>query len=86
MVTVYGCYDNRVDYLYRHFIQAHKAVSEGVNLAGYFVWSLMDNFEWAEGYTKRFGIVYVDYKTQKRIIKKSGRWYSEVIKNNGFRP
>jgi beta-glucosidase len=44
----------------------------------------MDNFEWAEGYAKRFGITYVDYKTQKRIIKKSGHWYKEVIKNNGF--
>ncbi|MGE5583415.1 MAG: GH1 family beta-glucosidase [Bacillota bacterium] len=76
--------ENRVDYLYRHLYSAYKAIREGVNIAGYYVWSLMDNFEWAEGYSKRFGIVYVDYPTQRRIIKKSGYWYREVIKNNGF--
>lgn len=76
--------DNRLDYLYKHFAQAHKAIQDGVNLAGYYVWSFMDNFEWALGYSKRFGITYVDYKTQKRIIKKSGLWYKDVIKNNGF--
>lgn len=76
--------DNRVDYLYRHFEAAYKAMKNGVNLAGYYVWSFMDNFEWAFGYEKRFGIVYVDYKTQKRTLKKSALWYKEVIKNNGF--
>ncbi len=76
--------DNRLDYLYKHLIEAHKAIENGVNLIGYYVWSFMDNFEWAEGYSKRFGITYVDYKTQKRILKKSGLWYKEVIKNNGF--
>jgi beta-glucosidase len=76
--------DNRLDYLYRHFIMAHKLIQDGVNLSGYYVWSFMDNFEWAEGYSKRFGITYVDYRTQKRILKKSGNWYKEVIKNNGF--
>ncbi|MBZ4645305.1 MAG: beta-galactosidase [Clostridia bacterium] len=76
--------DNRLDFLYKHFIQAYRAIQDGVNLTGYYVWSFMDNFEWAEGYAKRFGITYVDYKTQKRIIKKSGHWYKEVIKNNGF--
>lgn len=74
----------RLDYLYKHFLQAHRAIQDGVNLAGYYVWSLMDNFEWAHGYSKRFGIVYVDFKTQKRTIKKSGHWYKDVIKNNGF--
>ncbi|MGC8971110.1 MAG: GH1 family beta-glucosidase [bacterium] len=73
----------RVDYLRRHFYQAYKAINDGVNLKGYFVWSLMDNFEWAFGYTKRFGIVYVDYPTQKRIIKRSGYYYREVIEKNG---
>jgi beta-glucosidase len=67
-----------------HIGQAWKAIQEGVPLKGYFVWSLLDNFEWAEGYSKRFGIVYVDYSTQKRIIKDSGYWYSNVVKNNGL--
>lgn len=76
--------DNRLDYLYRHLFQANRAIRDGANLAGYFAWSLMDNFEWAYGYSKRFGLVYVDYKTQKRIIKKSGHWYMQVIRDNGF--
>ncbi len=76
--------ENRVDYLFNHFRSAHRAIQEGVNIAGYFIWSLMDNFEWAEGYTKRFGIVYVDYPTQRRIIKKSGYWYNDVIRSNGI--
>ena len=55
----------------------------GGDLRGYMVWSLLDNFEWAEGYSKRFGIVFVDYGTQKRIPKASARWYSRVIQSNG---
>jgi len=74
--------ENRTDYLKKHFEMALKAIENGVKLKGYFVWSLLDNFEWAQGYSKRFGIVYVDYKTQKRIIKDSGKWYSNFIKNN----
>ena len=50
---------------------------------GYFVWSLLDNFEWAWGYSKRFGVVYVDYPTQRRIVKDSGKWYQHVLKMNG---
>lgn len=76
--------DNRVDYLYQYLHSAHQAIREGVNIAGYYIWSFMDNFEWAEGFTRRFGIVYVDYPTQRRIVKKSGYWYKEVIKNHGF--
>ncbi|NLY76349.1 MAG: beta-glucosidase [Firmicutes bacterium] len=76
--------DNRVDYLFKHIRSVHLALQEGVNIGGYFVWSLLDNFEWAEGYSKRFGIVYVDYPTQRRIIKKSGYWYKDVIGDNGF--
>jgi beta-glucosidase len=76
--------ERREAYLCEHFRQAHRALSDGVRLRGYFVWSLMDNFEWAYGYTKRFGIVYVDYATQRRIIKRSGRWYRSVIAANGF--
>jgi len=59
-------------------------MERGVDLRGYMVWSLLDNFEWAEGYSKRFGIVYVDYPTQRRIPKSSARWYAEVIRRNGL--
>ena len=84
LIDVQGAVEdpNRIDYLYRHLEQAHKALEEGVHLAGYFLWSLMDNFEWAYGFTKRFGIVYVDFATQKRIIKKSGQWYKQVVAQN----
>ena len=68
----------RVQYLQDHFAAALRAREEGVPLEGYFVWSLLDNFEWAEGYEKRFGIVYIDYETQKRIVKSSGRYLAEV--------
>jgi beta-glucosidase len=72
----------RLNYLREHFLQAQQAISEGVPLLGYFVWSLTDNFEWAVGYTQRFGVIYVDYPTQRRIIKDSGHWYSKVIAEN----
>jgi len=62
--------------------QAHRALQDGAPLKGYFVWSFLDNFEWGFGYTKRFGIVYVDYPTQKRIVKDSGKWYANFIKAN----
>jgi beta-glucosidase len=57
-------------------------MAAGVPLAGYFVWSLMDNFEWERGYTQRFGITWVDYRTQKRTLKDSALWYSNVIREN----
>ena len=74
----------RTEYLKQHFAAAHRAVQAGVPLAGYFIWSLMDNFEWAEGYRQRFGIVFVDYATQQRIPKESAYWVRDVIDNNGF--
>jgi beta-glucosidase len=74
----------RLEYLRQHFMQAHRAIRDGVPLKGYFVWSLMDNFEWAYGYSKRFGIVYVDYATQRRIWKDSARWYQQVIAQNSL--
>ncbi len=74
----------RVDYLRRHFAAAWHAIQEGVKLRGYFVWSLMDNFEWNSGYSKRFGLVYVDYATQQRTVKESGHWYAEPIRRNGI--
>jgi beta-glucosidase len=69
----------RVDYLRRYIQAIAGTVQQGVPLRGYFVWSLLDNFEWAEGYSKRFGIVYVDYPTQRRVIKDSGYWYANLI-------
>jgi beta-glucosidase len=72
----------RVSYLHEHFAAARRAISEGVPLRGYFAWSLMDNFEWAEGYGKRFGIVYVDYETQQRIPKDSARYFQRVVQAN----
>jgi beta-glucosidase len=74
----------RTHYLRTHFIAMHKAIQAGVPLAGYFLWSLLDNFEWSWGYMQRFGIVWVDYETQKRYIKDSGKWYRNVIRKNGF--
>jgi beta-glucosidase len=73
---------NRIEYLKQHIEVCAKAIKEGVNLRGYFVWSFMDNFEWAHGYTKRFGLVYVDYKNQKRIPKASAYWYSKFIRES----
>lgn len=74
---------DRVEYLRGHLAAAHRALAEGVNLRGYFVWSLLDNFEWAFGYTKRFGLVHVDYPTQRRTLKDSAQWYAKVIRRNG---
>lgn len=70
---------DRVDYLSKYFDAAAEAIKEGIDLRGYFVWSFLDNFEWAEGYSKRFGIVYVDYRTQARIPKQSALWYAKTI-------
>jgi beta-glucosidase len=74
----------RVSYLQEHLGAVRDAMHEGVDMRGYFVWSLLDNFEWAEGYSKRFGVVYVDYPTQRRIVKDSGEWYAQTIAQNGF--
>ena len=74
----------RVDYLKRHFAAAWHAIQEGVKIHGYFVWSLMDNFELSFGFSKRFGLTRMDYATQKRSIKDSGRWYADTIRRNGI--
>lgn len=74
----------RVSFLQRYIGQVGRAVEEGADVRGYHVWSLLDNFEWTFGYSQRFGIVYVDYPTQKRTAKSSGRWYADAIKNNGY--
>jgi beta-glucosidase len=71
--------NDRIDFYDRHLAALADAASQGVNVAGYFAWSLMDNFEWASGYDKRFGMVYVDYATQQRTPKDSALWYRDVI-------
>jgi beta-glucosidase len=76
--------EERISYLDSHFRAAHAAMEQGVDLRGYMVWSFLDNFEWAEGYSKRFGLVHVDYGTQQRIPKASARWYAEVIQRRGL--
>ncbi len=74
----------RIDYLRTHLHAIHTAIQSGVNVGGYFVWSLMDNFEWAEGYRPRFGLVHVNYDFQKRTPKASAIWYKHVIADNGI--
>ncbi|MEA2574685.1 MAG: beta-glucosidase, partial [Chloroflexia bacterium] len=74
----------RISYLREHLGAVREAMHEGVDMRGYFVWSLLDNFEWARGYSKRFGIVYVDYPTQRRIVKDSGEWYAQAIAQNAI--
>ena len=76
--------ERRIRYLRDHLVQAKRAMDDGVDLKGYFVWSLLDNFEWAHGYTKRFGLFWVDYLTQKRLPKDSAFWYRDVIAKRGF--
>jgi beta-glucosidase len=77
--------DDRIAYLRDHFAAARQALAAGVKLRGYFVWTLMDNFEWAEGYSRRFGVVYVDYNTLKRIPKASYHWIVKFIRDNTHR-
>ncbi|HSV27383.1 MAG TPA: GH1 family beta-glucosidase [Sedimentisphaerales bacterium] len=72
----------RIDFLRRYLMQLQRAVDDGVDVRGYFLWSIMDNFEWAEGYTKRFGIVHVDFESQKRTPKDSAKWYKKLIAAN----
>ena len=86
-VSADGCVHDpvRVDYLRRHFAAVHQALVEGADVRGYFVWSLIDNFEWGFGRTKRFGIVYTDYGNDlRRIPKDSAHFYAGVIDKNGF--
>lgn len=75
----------RIDFIHRYLAAAQAAIAEdGVDLRGYFVWSLMDNFEWALGYSKRFGLHHVDYRTSRRTPKESARWYADVIRRNSL--
>ncbi len=77
---------DRVRYLHQHLRAAARAIDDGASLAGYYVWSLLDNFEWGWGYQKRFGIVFVDFGTQRRIPKSSARFYSDVARANAVPP
>ncbi|MFD9222585.1 GH1 family beta-glucosidase [Streptomyces sp. NPDC060064] len=74
----------RVAYLRSHLTAVHRAIEDGADVRGYFLWSLLDNFEWAYGYSKRFGIVHVDFATQRRTFKDSARWYADVIARGGL--
>lgn len=74
---------NRIDYLNRHLLRLEDAIDEGIDVQGYFHWSLLDNFEWARGYYDRFGLVYVDFLTKERTVKDSAWWYRSVIETNG---
>ena len=75
--------DARIEFTRKYLSELKKASEDGVDIRGYFHWSLMDNFEWDKGYSERFGLVYVDYETQQRVLKDSAYWYKDVIKNNG---
>lgn len=74
---------NRQDYMHRYLRALGQAVADGVPVLGYFYWSFFDNFEWAHGYQERFGLVYVNYQTQERILKDSAYWYQQVMATNG---
>jgi len=74
---------NRIDFMNRYLLALQRALSEGIDVRGYFVWSLMDNFEWAEGYKHRFGLIHTDFETQKRTLKDSAYWYHDIIASNG---
>lgn len=73
---------NRIDFLARYLHELKRAADE-IDLRGYFQWSLMDNFEWSKGYSERFGLIYVDFRNQQRILKDSAYWYRDVIQTNG---
>jgi beta-glucosidase len=76
--------DRRIDYLHSHLAAVHAAIQAGADIRGYYLWSFLDNFEWALGYSKRFGIVHVDYDTLVRTPKDSARWYADVVAANAL--
>ena len=71
---------DRLEFIRSHLDACNRAIGDGVNLKGYYYWSLMDNFEWTAGYSKRFGLVRIDYSNLKRTVKNSGKWYGEFIR------
>jgi beta-glucosidase len=75
---------DRVEYFRGHLTEVHRLIDDGIPIGGYFAWSLMDNFEWAWGYTARFGIVRVDFDTLERVPKASAHWYGDVARANAL--
>ncbi len=73
----------RIDYTKRHLLQLRRCIEEQIDVRGYFHWSLLDNFEWSKGFSKRFGLIYVDFQTQRRVMKQAAYWYKDVIASNG---
>ena len=73
----------RIDYTRRHLLALQQAIADGVDVSAYFHWSIMDNFEWADGYKERFGLIYIDYASQKRVLKDSAQWYKQIIATKG---
>jgi beta-glucosidase len=80
-----GCVHDpqRIDYVHRNLLELRRAMREGARVDGYLAWSLLDNFEWQDGYKQRFGLVYVDYQSQRRVPKDSFHWYKRVIASRG---
>ena len=76
---------DRIDYLQQHLLAAKQALADGVDLRGYFIWSLLDNYEWAWGYSQRFGLLHVDFETGQRTPKDSYHWLKELLNNNDNR-
>ena len=76
--------EDRIAYLQQHLAAVADAIAGGAPVRGYYLWSLLDNFEWSYGYSKRFGLVHVDYATQRRTVKDSGHWYAEVARRNAL--
>ena len=77
---------DRIEYLDSHHRAALRAIADGIDLRGYFVWTLMDNWEWAEGFGAKFGLYHVDFATQQRTPKDSALWFAEVTRRNGLAP
>jgi beta-glucosidase len=76
----------RIEYHRKYLRALARAIADGADVRGYHAWTLLDNFEWAEGFSQRFGLAYVDFKTQQRTMKESGRWYAKVVAGNALPP
>lgn len=74
----------RIDYVKSVLISLYKAIEDGIDVRGYYIWSLLDNFEWTAGYEARYGLYYTNYSAQERVAKDSAKWYEQVIADNGF--